>query len=464
MAILLSRDFLSAMRRVFKTSSFRIVISFVGFFLVSGMIVTIVTGFHNQHLFEREIRQVVTNEGEETFAAAGHPDLDHFLPVVKALVHNEPGFFYLLEDKTQTIVAGNMLHLRPVSGPRWLSWSHRIPRPPRPIIVYGEGYQLSDGGYYFVGIDASRLHQLRRDLWCTVAWSSVAFIVLGLIGGILLSGAVLARIEAISVTARSIMNGNVMRRIPLQGTDDEFDHLSHSLNVMLDQNQALITSLQQVSNDIAHDMRSPLARLRHRLEKSLERESTMDAVKENISLSIDDLDCTLETFTSLLSLAQIESGMQREKFVHVDLVALARNITETYLPVLEERHQRLDVSLPTKAMILGLPVLLRQVFANLLENASQHTPQGSKIMLGISVTKEHLQILVSDNGTGIPDVDLKRVFDRFVRLEHSRSMPGNGLGLSIVRAIIQRHSGTILLTNNMPGLRCTIDLPRFHSS
>ncbi|WP_242010837.1 sensor histidine kinase [Acetobacter musti] len=453
------KQWIPATRRLAGTSSFRIVTGFIVLFLFSGIIIAILTGFHNQNLFEDQLRQSVINEGEETTAAAGQPDVSHFLPIVKALVRNEPGFFYLLQNKNEDVVAGNMLHLRPVPGPRWLSWAHRLPRAQHPTIVYGQGYLLSDGGYYFVGIDASQLQRLRRDLWRTAAWSSLGFAILGLIGGMLLSGAVLKRIETISMTARSIMRGNFARRIPLRGTDDEFDHLSQSLNAMLDQNEILIASLQQVSNDIAHDMRSPLSRLRHRLERARERDTTVEALKDNIDLSIDELDCALEIFTSLLNLAQIEAGTQRDEIVFVDLAALARDITEAYLPVLDDRQQILQIHLPAEAMVAGQPVLLRQVLVNLLENASHHTPPGSTITVDISVADRHVYLVISDNGNGIPDTDLERVFDRFVRLEHSRSATGNGLGLSMVRAIVRRHAGTVRLTDNKPGLRCVIEFP-----
>lgn len=453
------RRWIAAIGRIAGTSSFRIVTGFVGFFLLSGMLIAVLTGFHNQHLFERQIRRAITNEGKETLAAAGQSDVGHFLPVVKALVRNEPGFFYLLQDRAQSVVAGNMLHLRPVAGPRWLSWPHRLPRDVQQVTVYGEGYQLSDGGYYFVGIDASQLTQLRHDLWNTVAWSFLGFMILGLAGGMLLSNAVLKRIESISMTARSIMRGNIARRIPLRGTGDEFDHLSQSLNAMLGQNETLIVSLRQVSNDIAHDMRSPLSRLRHRLERARDREGTVDGLREQIDLSIDELDRALEIFGSLLDLAQIEARTQSDEFSAVDLVVLASEMVEIYLPIIEDHRQSFRVTHPPEAIVRGQPVLLRQMLANLLENAIHHTPSGSTIMLEVSIGEGGVQLVISDNGGGIPAGDLERVFDRFVRLDNSRSEAGNGLGLSMVRAIVHLHAGTITLTDNRPGLRCLIALP-----
>ena len=454
------RRWVAAIGRIAGTSSFRIVTGFVGFFLLSGMLITVLTGFHNQHLFQRQIRRAITNEGKETLAAAGQPDVGHFLPVVKSLVRNEPGFFYLLQDRAENVVAGNMLHLRPVRGARWLSWAHRLPREAQPVTVYGEGYQLSDGGYYFVGIDASQLTQLRHDLWNTVAWSFLGFMILGLAGGMLLSNAVLKRIESISMTARGIMSGNIARRIPLRGTGDEFDHLAQSLNAMLSQNETLIVRLRQVSNDIAHDMRSPLSRLRHRLERARDRENTVDALKEQIDLSIDELDGALEIFASLLDLAQIEARTQSDEFCMVDLVVLITEMVEIYQPIIEDHRQVLRVRHPPEAIVTGQPVLLRQMLANLLENAIHHTPPGSTIMLEVSIGAGGVQLVVSDNGGGIPAGDLERVFDRFVRLDNSRSEAGNGLGLSMVRAIVHLHGGIITLSDNRPGLRCLIVLPR----
>ncbi|MBB2200487.1 sensor histidine kinase [Gluconacetobacter tumulisoli] len=439
--------------------SFRIVILFAGFLMLSGMLVILLSGLHSQRSLQRQIRRAVATERAEVLSAAGGQDLGHVLPVVRNLVRHEPDFFYLLQDASGAILAGNMLHLRPVPGSRWLSWAHRLPYGSNDIPVYGEGVVLADGGYFFVGIDASPLSRLRRDIRTIVIWSLCGFSVLGIGGGLILSATILRRIETISVTARRIMGGDISQRIPYQGADDEFDHLAHSLNAMLEQNERLIASLRQVSNDIAHDMRRPLSHLRQRLETASLADHTPDGFRAAIDDAVGDLDLALEIFSSLLRLSRIEGGIATDTLMPVDLDSLTTQVAELYGPAAEDRHQALVVASPMSGTVAGDPVLLMQMLSNLVENAVNHTPEGSRITIGGRAAGDRVTLVVADNGGGIPSGSRERVFHRFVRLDSSRSVPGSGLGLSLVRAIVHLHRGTITLSDNRPGLRCTIVLP-----
>lgn len=453
-----------SIKRLVASSSFRIVTLFSVFFVFSGMLVTSLSGLHSQSLLRQQLEQTVQNEGEETFASAGGRDVAHLLPVVQGFVLHEPGFFYLLQDRNQTVVAGNMLHLRPVAGPRWLAWAHRLPRSENQSRVYGVGYKLTDGGYYFVGIDASPLARLKHALWTTVLWGIVGFGILGVAGGLLLSHVVLHWIESISLTARSIMRGNMARRIPLRGTGDELDHLSQSLNALFAQNEALINSLHQVSNDIAHDMRRPLSRVRNILDQTLEKDMKLPQVKSRIGLSIENLDSALEIFSSLLKLAKLESGTWKDSVQTLDMAELVDGVLEPYYSVVEDQAQTLSVSIVPVKPIAGHRVLLRQAIANLIENAVTYSGKNSIITVSVFPSGQQTCVVVADNGIGIPTHDYKRVFERFVRLDQSRNQQGNGLGLSLVQAIVRLHGGTIVLSNNAPGLKCTLSLPIFRKN
>ncbi|GBQ25934.1 sensor histidine kinase [Gluconacetobacter azotocaptans] len=448
----------AAIARVVSSLSFRIVILFAGFLMLSGMLVILLSGLHSQRSLQGQIRHAVTAERAEVLSAAGRQDIGHMLPVIRNLVRNEPAFFYLLQDASGAILAGNMLHLRPVSGGRWLSWAHRLPFGANDIPVYGEGVVLADGGYFFVGIDASPLRRLRHDIRAIMIWSLCGFCVLGIGGGLILSAVILRRIETISVTARRIMSGDISQRIPYQGTDDEFDHLAHSLNAMLEQNERLIASLRQVSNDIAHDMRRPLSHLRQRLETASLAEHTSDGFRAAIDDAVVELDLALEIFSSLLRLSRIEGGIATDTMVPVALDTLTAQVAELYRPAAEDRHQALIVG-PVSGTVDGDPVLLMQMLSNLVENAINHTPNGSRITIDGGVDGDRVTLVVADNGAGIPADSRERVFHRFVRLDRSRSVPGSGLGLSLVRAIARLHGGTITLSDNRPGLRCTVVLP-----
>ncbi|WP_256138621.1 sensor histidine kinase [Komagataeibacter swingsii] len=377
-----------AIRRIIASTSFRIVTLFASLFILGGMVMTVMSGLYSQSAMRQQLHREVENEAHETFADAGAADVHHLLPVVQGLIEHEPGFHYLLQDPGQAIVAGNMLHLRPVPGERWLAWSHRLPRETNRNIVYGTGYILDDGGYYFVGMDASPLTHLQHALWATIFWEIAGSGLIGMAGGLFLSSLILKWIETISRTARSIMQGDMSRRIPLRGTDDELDHLSESLNAMLDQNEFLIASLKQVSNDIAHDMRRPLARMRQNLERAILTHAPSDPMYEQVECAIGELDAALEIFSSLLKLAQLESGAWKDEMEPLDPARLLGSVLEPYRSVMEDHGQHLlGEIMPTCPAIIGHPVLLRQAFSNLIENAIRHTPGQTTITASIKSSR-----------------------------------------------------------------------------
>lgn len=450
---------LGRLYRIASSLSFRIVLLFAGLLIASGLFVVLLAALHSQHSMEQQIRRAVTAEVAEILSSAGGRNLADIQPVIQSLVRHEPEFFYLLQDDSQRVVAGNMLHLHPWPGLRWLSHEHRRPSGERTQMIFGEGVLLKDG-YLFVGLNARSLTELRRDVWMLLGWGVIGFAVLGVGGGTLLSAVILGRIETISVTARQIMNGDMSRRIPYQGGDDEFDHLSHSLNAMLEKNEQLIASLRQVSNDIAHDMRRPLSRLRQRLETAAAFPNVPAEGRDMIEGALDDLDGALEIFSSLLRLSQIEARIATDVLSPVPLDVLVGQIVEMYRPLAEDRGQSLAAGDAAPITVRGDIVLLSQMLSNLVENAINHTPAGSMIMVTRQVRDDCAILVVADNGAGIPPESREKVFDRFVRLDASRSVPGSGLGLSMARAIARLHGGTIVLSDNDPGLRCTIAIPR----
>jgi signal transduction histidine kinase len=275
-----------------------------------------------------------------------------------------------------------------------------------------------------------------------------------------MSGSLLRRIETISRTARDIMAGDFSRRIPVRGTGDEFDHLVRSLNAMLERNQAAMESVRQVSNDIAHDLRTPLTRLRQRLDLAQRRARSVEEWRRAAEGCISDMDAILETFGGLLRIAQIESGMPTRRFTKVDLSELLRTVIEVYQPMAEEKEQPFTADIAFGLTVWGDGELLTQMIANVIENAMKHSPTGASINLVTSESPSTIAVAVSDSGPGIPAEERARVFRRFYRLERSRRTPGSGLGLSLVEAIAALHQIGIELTDNGPGLRVTL---RFHA-
>jgi signal transduction histidine kinase len=267
------------------------------------------------------------------------------------------------------------------------------------------------------------------------------------------------KIESVSETSRNIIKGDLKQRVLLHHGGDEFDHLAFSINAMLDRIEALMEELQNVTTNIAHDLRTPLTRLRNRLEFS-QRSSVDEAMLRAI---IDDArretDVILEIFGALLRIAQIESGARRAGFCSVDLDVVLDTVIELYSPAAEERRQRISREVATGVRIRGDRELLTQMFANLLENAVVHSGAGGGISIRASVKPDGVEVRVSDDGPGIPAPLQEKVFQRFFRLEGSRTTPGSGLGLSLAAAIAKLHDATLTLSDNRPGLCVIVAFP-----
>jgi signal transduction histidine kinase len=271
-----------------------------------------------------------------------------------------------------------------------------------------------------------------------------------------MSRGLLRRIEMISRTARDIMAGDFSRRIPVRGTGDEFDHLVTSLNAMLERNEAAMESVRQVSNAIAHDLRTPLTRLRHQLELAKRRARSEQEWRRAAQKCISEMDAILETFGALLRIAQIESGMPVRRFTMVDLSEVLRTVVELYHPMAEEKEQLLTAEIAARLTVRGDRELLTQMLANVVENAMKHSPKGASVAVATIESPGSIIVEVSDSGPGIPAEERSSVFQRFYRLERSRSTPGSGLGLSLVGAIAALHQIGIELTDSGPGLRFTL--------
>lgn len=321
------------------------------------------------------------------------------------------------------------------------------------------GLKFQDGSFLVVAEDSFRVVEAEEAIIRAFAIALVVIVILGFGGGILLSSGFLRRIDDISRTSQMIVTGSLADRIPTRGTGDELDRLADGLNEMFDRLQALIESLKQVSNDIAHDLRTPLSRLRQKLEGIQGRELSTTEYKAAIDRAILDVDAILQTFAALLRIAQIESGTRKAAFTTVDLSILFRSIHETYAAVAEDNHQRLLCDIEDGILVHGDKELLMQMLANLIENAIRHCPAGAKIQLSLEQGNRGAIGEVSDNGSGIPPSERGKVFRRFYRLEDSRTTAGNGLGLALVAAVAEVHHIKVSLNDNNPGLIVRLEFP-----
>ena len=302
------------------------------------------------------------------------------------------------------------------------------------------------------------LEATRRLITNALAWGLAITVALALGVGLLMSAGVMRRIEAINQTSREIMEGDLSRRMPRDGTDDDFDQLAANLNRMLERIEGLMTAVRQVSDNIAHDLRTPLTRLRTRLE--LARTDDPQQGQGAVAQAIEDAEELLGTFNALLRIARIESGSRRSAFAELDLAQLLDDVGELYEPLAAEKGQRLTVEANGAAPIRGDRDLLFQALANLVDNAIKYTPEGGRIALSVKDRDGRTEVAVADTGPGIPAALREKVFQRFFRVDSSRSAPGSGLGLSLVRAVADLHDAGVALSDNSPGLRAVLSFAR----
>jgi signal transduction histidine kinase len=397
----------------------------------------------------------------EQYAQRG---LSGLIQIVAARSAGDRGdaMIYLVTDSDGQPFAGNIAAW-PAGVPThstWLSFAlertingrHEVyPALGRLFVIPG-GYRL------LVGRDISDAAAFRSRVRTTLLWAGLIALGIGVIGGTVMSRNLLRRVEQVNRTSERVMAGNLSDRVPLHGTRDEFDQLAANLNRMLDQIERLMTAMREVTDDVAHDLRTPLSRLRTRLERALADPSGGASQAEAIRAAIDEADRLLATFNALLRIAELESGARLDQTAPVDLSEVARSAAELYEPVAEEKGFAVSMVAEPGVRIIGDWHLLSQALANLLDNALKYAG-GGEIELRVFHENGQAILEVVDQGPGIPEADRQSVLDRFVRLEPSRTTPGNGLGLSLVRAIVRRHDGSVTLEDNSPGLRVRLQFP-----
>jgi signal transduction histidine kinase len=404
-----------------------------------------------------QIDDSVANEVDEIITDPQSKTLAGLVSVVTSLTRHSGGFFYLLQDTAGNVVAGNMPSLNPELGVR--EWERaQIAGRRRDRTIRGKGVSV-DGDYLFVGWSTHQLHEMEEMVTGSFVWGLAASVALALAGGVLAGRRIMRKIEAVSDTTRDIVAGDLSRRVTVTSAGDELDNLAASINSMLDRIEALMGGLQQVTTDIAHDLRTPLSRLRQRLERAQRSQATAADLREAISAAVGELDGILGIFGALLRIAQIESASRREGFTAVDLHELLGTVSELYRSSAEEKHQTFSLSIADDLTVRGDRDLLLQLFANLLENAIKHSPPEAMITMSAWNESGPVCIVIADNGPGIP-VHLRiKVLQRFFRLESSRTTQGSGLGLSLANAIVKLHGASLELSGNEPGLKVAVVLP-----
>jgi signal transduction histidine kinase len=370
---------------------------------------------------------------------------------------------YLLVDRSFDYVAGN-LKSWPATLPGHDGWSTlaRVDWQPEaaqrsPLRAM---YQiLPDGHHLLLGRGIDDLDRFGENVTIGLASAAVLFLILAAAAGISTSRRSVARIEAINTTSRKIMRSGLGERIPLRGTGDEWDGLAENLNSMLDRIGELVETNRQVSDNVAHDLRTPLTRMRGRLERACNQQLDLNHYRSLVKDTISDLDEILTTFSSLLRISQIEARDRTAAFRYTDLSEIVREVVELFEPAAEEKAVRLQLSTRETVYVVGDRDLLFDAISNLVDNAIKHGGDRGEVRIAVGRCADGPVLSISDRGPGIPIDERDHVLRRFYRLERSRNRPGNGLGLSLVAAVANLHSAHIVMADNSPGLRVDLHFP-----
>jgi signal transduction histidine kinase len=461
----------TALSKLLRTTAFKLTLVYLGIFVLFAASLLAYFALNTRRLITEQITATVNGEVNGLSEQYGQGGLRRLVIVVDVRSRRPGSSLYLVTTPSGEGLAGNVGSLQPgvLDHPGWLETNyHRLESPEgtdhRALVRV---VQLPGGFRLLVGRDLEERERLFGIVVNAGQWSLALVIVLGLIGGFFVSRRVLSRIDAMTGTAQTIMAGDLSGRLPVAGTGDELDRLADNVNAMLERIEALMRGLKEVSDNIAHDLKTPLTRLRNRCEQALRSATGEASYRAALESTIAESDDLIRTFDALLMIARAESGQARENMTEFDASEIARDVGELYEPLADEKGIVLKIDAPAAAPVRGNRELVSQALANLIDNAIKYAaPVGkvngvlAEIVVRAGNDGERIALSVADRGPGIPDADRGRVVERFVRLERSRSEPGSGLGLSLASAVARLHGGELKLEDNHPGLRTTIALPR----
>jgi signal transduction histidine kinase len=458
----------TALGKVVRTTAFKLSAIYIAVFSIFSVFFVLYISYATNALLGEQLQQTIA---AEIFGLADQYRVDGLPGIVEAIEQrsHQPGAsLYLITDVSGRILAGNVSQV-----PASLLNSSGA----EPITVPYERYagdggnniamvqvvRLPGGFRMLVGRDVGEREQFREIIGRAFFWAVALMIGLALVSWFFVSRRVLKRIDSVSATSRRIMQGDLSGRLEVTGSGDEFDRLAGSLNAMLERIELLLHGLKDVSDNIAHDLKTPLTRLRNRVETVLAGPADGEKYRAALEATIEESDGLIKTFNALLMIARIEAGSPDGGMTGIDAAAVVRDVAELYEPAAEEKGIEIVVNAPEPIEMKASRELLGQALANLIDNAIKYAgaAEGRTPRIAVATRKDkgEFVLTVADNGPGIPKEDRDRVLERFVRLEASRSLPGSGLGLSLVAAVAGLHHGTIELSDGGPGLIVTMRLP-----
>src|SRR5665213_436665 len=453
-----------------QTQAFRIVLVYVLLFAFSVTALLFFTYWNTRRTLDGQTDQIIEAEITGLQEEYQHFSLPGLVETVRARSLHAGQSLYLLSDGLHHIVAGNPEFWPQISTTAGemveFDYERLVDGKLEERRARGRVFALSGDFSLLVAQDVHDRYLTERMFTTTLPWTVALILLLGTAGGALLSRNMLRRLDTINRTSGEIIAGDLTRRVPLNGSGDEFDALAENLNRMLDRIERLMRGLREVTDSVAHDLRTPLNRLRNRLEESLARLNAGGAAtNENrageIERAIAETDQLIATFNALLLIAETDAGTTRAAMSALDLGSVAADVVELYEPLAEENRVALTLVPGPPVAIEGNRSLIAQALANLVDNAIKYTPACGKVRIRAGVNERGVELSVADSGPGIPLADRPRVTERFVRLEASRNSPGTGLGLSLVAAVAHFHNAELVLEDNVPtGLMAVLRFPK----
>lgn len=466
---------MTALGKLFRTTTFKLTLVYLTVFALFAAFLLGYFALNTRRLITEQITETVNTEITGLSEQYRQGGIRRLVIVVDARARRPGSSLYIVTNFAGEALAGNVTALAPgiLDNPGWTETVYRRldeaespDRPEHEALV--RVFQLPGGFRLLVGRDLEERERLYHIVLSAGRWSVAIVVILGLAGGLFVTRRVLRRVDAMTETTRTIMAGDLGGRLPVAGTGDELDRLADNLNVMLERIEALMYGLKEVSDNIAHDLKTPLTRLRNRSEEALRTAKSEAEYRAALEATIEESEGLIRTFNALLMIARAESGQARDDMSEFDAAEIAHDVGELYEPLADQKGIALKVEADAPAKVKGNRELVSQALANLVDNAIKYTalPAGAvngakpEIVVRALEDGDRILLTVADGGPGIPEADRARVVERFVRLEQSRSHPGSGLGLSLASAVARLHGGELTLTDNQPGLKSVIALPR----
>jgi signal transduction histidine kinase len=449
-----------------KTTAFRLSLAYLITFLAFAGVTLVYVAWNARQLLDDQIRSTIAAEVNGLAEQYRAGNIRRLIFVIERRSREPGAFLYLLTTPQGERLAGNVTSIPPQflerPGDREIQYNRGDDGSPHIHRALVRVDILPGGFRVLVGRDVEELDRLRAVIRRAILWSLGLVVILGLFGGIFIARRVLGRVEAMSETTRRIMAGDLRERLPVGAAGDEFDRLAGNLNTMLDRIGELMAGLREVSDNIAHDLKTPLTRLRNKAEEAL-RDGDPGGNRAALEGTIEEADNLIRVFNALLMIARLEAGQSAQPFAPVDLGEVAREVAELYEPLVEEEGGTLVLDLASGQCTTGSRELIGQALSNLLDNALKYGRADAAapldLRLAVRPAEGRIELSVADRGPGIPADQRERVLERFARLEGARTRPGFGLGLSLVAAVARLHGGAVRLSDNEPGLKVALVLP-----